>query len=245
MPLPSDAADRSPEDFAKLLAADPPLLIVGGQAVNLWALYYGDRTRDLGPFVSRDADVLGDRATLERLAKRARSKPQFFPLKPPSNEVGVVLAKDASGTPLLIEVLRNIRGATNEELREPVYEFAIGDDGARVQVPGPIVLLQAKVANFCEIKQAGRQDGRHVLILARVLPAYLDDLRDAVVAGRVEERVLIDYLEKLLRVLLSKHGRKACADLRIDPQSQFSNLNPARMPKLKNFLAKRLPKTLG
>lgn len=242
MPLPSDAAARSPEAFAKLLAADPPLLIVGGQAVNLWALYYEDRTRDLAPFVSRDADVLGDRATLERLGKTARKKPQFFPLKPPSNEVGVVVAKDAAGAPLLIEVLRHIKGATNEELRDPVYEFAIGASETRVLVPGPIILLQAKATNLCEIKQTGRQDARHVLILVRLLPAYLDDLCNAVTAGRVEERVLINALEQLLRILLSKHGRKVCADLKIDPQGLFSELNPARLPKLERFLMKRLPK---
>ncbi len=85
MPAPSDATPRSPDDFARLLATPEPRLLVGGQAVNLWALYYEDRTRDLAPFVSRDADVLGDRSTLELLGELAGTKPQFFPLKrPPS-----------------------------------------------------------------------------------------------------------------------------------------------------------------
>src|SRR3954470_3977647 len=124
MPHPSEATPRPPGDFAKALAAPEPLLLVGGQAVNLWALYYADRTRDLAPFVSRDADVLGDRETLDLLGKLAGTKPQFFPRKPPTNEVGVVIASDSTGAPLLIEVLRHIRGATNAELREPAYEFA-------------------------------------------------------------------------------------------------------------------------
>lgn len=63
---PSDAAPRPPEDFAAVLAANEPLLMVGGQAVNLWALYYRDETKDFAPFVSRDADILGDRDTLNR-----------------------------------------------------------------------------------------------------------------------------------------------------------------------------------
>lgn len=33
----------------------------------LWDLYYKDRISDLAPFVSRDADVLGDQETLARL----------------------------------------------------------------------------------------------------------------------------------------------------------------------------------
>ena len=101
MPLPSEAAPRPPDDFARLLATKEPVLLVGGQAVNLWALYYEARTAELAPFVSRDVDVLGDRATLEELAKLAGTKPQIFPMRPPTNEVGVVIAKDAEGEPLL------------------------------------------------------------------------------------------------------------------------------------------------
>ena len=74
-----------------MLATAKPLLLVGGQAVNLWALYYQKSTAGLTPFVSRDADVLGDRETLKALGKLAGTKPQFFPLRPPSNEVGVVI----------------------------------------------------------------------------------------------------------------------------------------------------------
>ena len=65
-----------------MLATEKPLLLVGGQAVNLWALYYRERTAGFAPFVSHDADVLGDRETLEMLGKLAGAKPQFFPLRP-------------------------------------------------------------------------------------------------------------------------------------------------------------------
>jgi hypothetical protein len=62
------------------------VLLVGGKAINLWALYYGKRTKNLAPLVSRDVDVLGDRQTLTDLAKVVGAKPQFFPLKPPSTK---------------------------------------------------------------------------------------------------------------------------------------------------------------
>jgi hypothetical protein len=244
MPHPSEEAPRPPKDFARALAAPEPLLIVGGQAVNLWALYYGDQTRDLAPFVSRDVDVLGDRATLELLGRLSGAKPQFFPLRPPSNEVGVVIATDQNGAPLLIEVLRSVKGATNEELRQPAYEFVIGEGQVRVQAPGPIALLQAKVANLAEIQQAGRQDARHVLILARVLPAYLDDLQASAAAGRMEERKLLEFLEHLLAVVASAHGRKACTALKIHPRSFFAQLDSTDLPKIKTFLEKRMARVL-
>ena len=244
MPHPSDAVPRPLEDFSRLFATPQPLLLVGGQAVNLWAIYYKDRTKDLAPFVSRDADVLGDRHTLELLGQLAGTKPQFFPPTPPTNEIGVVIASDARGAPLLIEVLRYVKGASNEELRAPAYEFAIGEDQVRVKAPGPIALLQAKVANLAEINQAGRQDGRHVAIIARVMPAYLQDLRDAAAAGRMDERKLLDLLEHLLAVVTSAHGRKACKHLKVNPREFFALLKPDGLPKLRVFLEKRLPRKL-
>lgn len=242
MPPPSDATPRPPEDFAGLLAAPDPLLIVGGQAVNLWALYFEELTRDLAPFVSRDADVLGDRDTLALLGRLAGKKPQFFPLRPPSNEIGVVIAADANGAPLLIEVLRYVKGASNEELSEPAYEFAIGENHVRVRVPGPIALLQAKVANLAEIPQTGRQDARHILILARIMPAYLASLCEAASAKRMEERTVIDLLERLRAVIVSRTGRKAWAQLQIAPKEFFLGLPHADLPKVQAFLEKRLPR---
>jgi len=242
---PSDAAPRPPEDFAAVLAADEPLLIVGGQAVNLWALYYRDETRDFAPFVSRDADILGDRDTLRLLGKLAGKKPQFFPLKPPTNEVGVVIASDSTGAPMLIEVLRYVKGASNEALRHPAYSFSIGQPPVIVRAPGPIVLLQAKVANLAELNQRDRQDGRHILILNRLMPSYLAALRDSAVGGRLDERKLIGFLEQLRKIILSAHGREACTDLAIEPRSFFAGLDPTDLPKLQSFLEKRLPRTLS
>ena len=241
-PLPSDAEPRSPEDFAPLLATKEPVLLVGGQAVNLWAMYYASRTAALAPFVSRDVDVLGDRETLEALGKLAGTKPQFFPVKPPTNEIGVVIANDYNGLPLLIEVLRSVHGVSNAELRDPVYTLAVGE--TLVQVPSPIALLQAKIANVADITQTGRQDARHVAILAQVLPAYLEDLHKAVVEGRTQERKLIEFLERLLAVVTTKKARMVFKGLQLDARALFAELGQERLPKLRAFLEKRLPRVL-
>jgi len=225
-----------------LLATPEPLLLVGGQAINLWALHYEERTRELAPFVSRDVDVLGDRETLAQLGNVAGTKPQFFPLRPPGNEIGVVIAHDRQGIPLLIEVLRYVHGVTNEQLQEPVYTFAIGERQVRVRVPGPVALLQAKIANVADLKQEGRQDARHVLILARILPGYLQDLQRVAVEGRMKERALIGFLEQLLAVVTTKPSQQVLARLRIDPRALFAELDAEGLPKLDAFLRQRLPR---
>lgn len=243
-PLPSDAEPRPPADFAPVLATAKPLLLVGGQAVNLWAVYYLERTVELAPFVSRDVDVLGDRETLKALGKLAGARPQFFPLRPPSNEVGVVIAQDANGRPLLIEVLRYIHGVSDRELREPSYTLAIGAGQIQVQVPGPIALLQAKIANVADLKQTGRQDARHVLILARLMPGYLADLQKAAAEGRLEERKLMVLMERLLVVVTAEKARRVFGQLQLLPRGLFAQLHAGKLQKLQAFLGKRLPRAL-
>ena len=242
MPLPSEAAPRPPDDFARLLATKEPVLLVGGQAVNLWALYYEARTAELAPFVSRDVDVLGDRATLEELAKLAGTKPQIFPMRPPTNEVGVVIAKDAEGEPLLVEVLRHVHGVSNEELRAPLYTMALGE--TRVRVPGPIALLKAKIANVAGIAQTGRQDARHVVILARLMPAYWLELQAAAAEGRMDERRLIELLERLLSEITTTPATRVLTQLRLDSKQFFEGLGHEKLTKLDAFLTKRLPRAL-
>lgn len=241
-PRHADAKPRPPGDFSGVLATDEPVLLVGGQAVNLWALYYHERTADLEPFVSHDLDVLGTSETLEMLARLAGTKPQFFPMRPPSNEIGVVIAKDRSGQSMLVEVLRSVNGVDNEALNAGAHVVALGD--VQVRIPNPIVLLQAKVANVVELNQAERQDARHVLILTRVMPAYLADLQEVVVAGRIKERAMINLLEQLLGVISSDHGRKVLAQLGVKGRSLFAGLESSGLSKLQAFVEKRLARAL-
>lgn len=232
----------APEAVASFLRTATPVLIVGGQAVNLWALHYRERVMDLAPFVSRDVDILGNRAVLEEIARSAGRKPQYFPLKPPSNEVGVVIARDRNDDPLLIEVLRYVHGVSNRELQEPEYIFEIGTEGTRVRVPGPVALLKAKVANVADLKQEGRQDERHVRILARILPGYWRDLFGAVEKDELTERVLINYLEGTLGIVQSKKGKNVFSQLQIPRQELFSGLEKSDLPKVKRFQQNRLPR---
>ena len=43
------------------------------------------------------------------------------------------------------------RPPSDEELREPAYTLTIGEAAVRVQVPGPIALLKAKITDVAEI----------------------------------------------------------------------------------------------
>ena len=79
-----DELQRRPSEFAEILGGDNPPLIVGGQAVNIWAELYASRIDPLTnfePFVSRDADIFGTRALAEELARKAGWNCKFVETK--------------------------------------------------------------------------------------------------------------------------------------------------------------------
>jgi len=123
--------------------------------------------------------------------------------------------------------------------------MAIGAKRVRVQVPTPIALLKAKIANVADIKQDGRQDARHVVILVQLMPAFLADLVSAATQGRIAERDLVDRLEFLLATITSAKGRKVLNSLRLPPKQMFQELDAGPLPKVAAFLEKRLPRSLG
>jgi hypothetical protein len=243
--MPDDNVNRySPAECADLLKLNPPLFLVGGQAVNLWALYYHDKTYDLAPFVSRDIDILGNKTTLLEIAGKLGVEPHFFPMRPPTNEVGYIVSSNHSGKPIPIEVLTHVHGIKNEELQAPTYSMSIGDSTTTVQVPGPVALLKAKIANTADIPQEGRQDKRHVQILMCLLPAYLDDVYSSVQNFTIKERDFLNLLEKLIEVMTSDKGKRVLGESNADPRAVFDGLNPEIGTKTHSFIKKRLPKII-
>lgn len=53
-----EAPRRTPDAYGRGLDLPDPVIVVGGQAVNLWAGNYAKLTEGMGPFVSEDLDVL-------------------------------------------------------------------------------------------------------------------------------------------------------------------------------------------
>ena len=78
------------------------------------------------------------------------------------------------------------------------------------------------------------------MILAKLLPGYLGDLQAAAKEGRMNERKLIDFLERLLAVITTKKATAVLRQLRLDIFSFFAELGDPKLPKLQAFLGKRL-----
>lgn len=198
---------RPVEDFAEIFAAfrnsEEPILLVGGHAVNVWALSYYDRARSeilpYEPLTSSDMDIYATRNALLWLNSELGGK--LYSGGPREVVLGAIELKVGQHS-LLIEVLRSVKGVTDAELKS---RAALRVSGYEILVPLPHVLLKAKLSNALELEQEDRQDVKHVRLLAVVLREYILDL----VAEATEEndRELLEIVRGSVEVAKSNNAK--------------------------------------
>jgi hypothetical protein len=180
---------------------------------------------------------------LEEVAHLAGVKANFFPLKPPSNEVGYVAPLDGSNGPLLIEVLRWVNGVSNDELLKDSVIMGVGPSKVPVRVSSPVYLLKAKLANLASISQEGRQDAKHVRILCRVIPVYLDQMIRSLAEGGRTERDVVNLLGALLEIVSSSKSREIFKQLGLEAEDLFRGLPEKDYSKIAGFQKHQLTRT--
>jgi hypothetical protein len=227
---------HGPAEFAEVLNAPEQPLIVGGQAVNVWAEYFAPHNPMLArqrPFVSKDADILGDRKTAQKLADTSGWQIRFFH-EPRTIAVAVLTKERKSGGTLTVEVLREVRGLTRKELDDAdIVELR---PGQAYRIPSPIRLLKAKIANLREIKPARPQDLRHAGLLVSLVHDYLVMQHAEVMARQLSERTLINAFHEMRKLATSPTAAETARrfDLRLQPAIPL-NLATDRFPKLAAF----------
>jgi len=195
---------RSVEDFAEVFAtfrdSKEPILLVGGHAVNVWALSYYDRAQaeilPHEPLTSSDMDVYATRNALTWLSSVLGGK--LYVGNPREIVIGAIELRIGEYM-LTIEVLRSVKGVTDTELAN---RAVLSVSGYEILVPLPHVLLKAKLSNALELEQDDRQDVKHVRLLAIVLREYLLDL--AAVATKENERELMEIVRDSVKVMKSE-----------------------------------------
>jgi hypothetical protein len=200
-----------PSDFAEILAGDDPPLIVGGQAVNLWAEIYASQSVQLdeySPFTSADADIYGTRTLAEILAKKNGWACHFT--DDPDSAAVAILVKPANGNgpTLTIEVLNEVNGLSPSDLSmNSVIELA---NGSRYRTPSPLVLFKAKLYNLVSLANLDRpQDIRHTRILMQIIPLYLNELGAEQREGRISEENLMGAIRYAGSIVLEPYAGNA------------------------------------
>jgi hypothetical protein len=163
--------NRTVKDYLDLLDEGTGLLLIGGQAVNLWAeRYQSDEPAILEyqPFTSRDADFY-------RRAPKLRLPPNWTELPVPTKGRVRIVTHELQGPDgQIAEVIRTVNGLNDEELLHGSIPIEYGDKLMWFLVPP--ALFQAKLANIKSLNQEGRQDLKHFKLLIPVTKCFFDDV---------------------------------------------------------------------
>jgi hypothetical protein len=151
---------RPVEDFEAVFRAisrqKESVILVGGHAVNVWALSYRDRLGDLLtpllPFTSGDMDVYATRNALMGLHEALGGR---LLLSGPREITDGTLIVGVEPDTRELDVLRRVNGLTKLDAQDAMPLMVCGH---AVPVLFPHLLLQAKLENALRLDQRDRQD---------------------------------------------------------------------------------------
>lgn len=189
----------TPESLISLFQAiereELDLILVGGQAINIWASYYADRVpalMDYLPFSSVDLDFYGGKveaiACQEILGGTLNLNRDFEP----SPNTGVLIVPTET-QPLRVDFLGSVFGVGDIELSQSaiVFEGQQQLAGVRVKILNPMLCLEGKLKAAIGLPQEGRQDLKHLRMSILFVKEYIKDTieRDVRQGLKLIERV--------------------------------------------------------
>jgi len=215
-------------------------LVVGGHAVNIWAVAYlprlGFQLRSFAPFTTKDLDLWGPKKILDSLSQKYGVEIIHSPPRSPG--IGfVVIPKGA--LQLKVELLTGVNGVRSIE-KQNVVELIV--EGIPVRVLDAISCLKAKIANVADIDQSRRQDVKHVKIMKLCAREFAIDMLAQASRGEISERLVINYLEDLREAVSSPKTQIATqkSGLTFDEVMPIEAIRQSSLEKVQNFAQHRL-----
>ena len=192
----------APHDYRVVCESDAAPTVVGGQAVNLWAINYLTPEVPKENLVSKDLDIV---VSKEALAKLKQVPGWVFQPRQTKNwmdsRLGALRSASADGRPLLVEILHGVHGLDKADLEAAAY---IKSEGVVYRVLDPVAMLKAKTANVRDIDQVGppmRQDRLHLQLIVRCVPEFLRDVHQSAVTDRGREKEALAVVSRAFKTL--------------------------------------------
>jgi hypothetical protein len=237
----------TPEDLKSILSqlqnAGLDAIIVGGQSVNLWAYQYLQNIPQLQeylPFASEDLDFYGGKLEAaicqEILGGQLILNRDFDP----SPNAGLVLI-DYPDYKLRIDFLASVYGLNDAEIIDTALTFTGQEplEGLCLKLLHPLLCLEGKLRCLRGLPQGGRQDLKHVKILALCLHEFFQDL-----IRHQQFRPALKLFERVIKTSLREDGLSAWYHHQIDILNTLPIQEIQRIDnqKLQDFYTVRWPK---
>jgi len=215
-------------------------MVVGGHAVNIWALAYsarlGFQLAPYAPFTTKDLDLWGPKEILDSLAQKYGVKITLSPPRSPG--IGYVVIPKGT-LQLKVELLTGVNGIRRIEEQNGVLLNILG---TKVRVLDAISCLKAKIANAADIDQSSRQDVKHIKIMKLCAREFAIDIIAQGNRGQISERLAINYLEDLRETITSPKAELVTRKwtLIFDDVMPLEAIRQSTMEKVQNFARFRL-----
>jgi hypothetical protein len=208
------------------------VVLVGGQAVNVWSEFYvaqgrADELIPDAPFVSKDIDFCASRATVQLFATRLPTgRAKLATLDDATPQVGLVQFIDEAGQQRQIDFLGAPFGMEAKAITDASVPLDVLDGqgrptGYRFRVMHPVDCLESRVHNVVGLADAydtphGRRQLRAAVVCAR---EALKDILDTPASDDFDPvRAVLDLNERIFNLCLrDRHGRVVHARTGIDP----------------------------
>jgi hypothetical protein len=185
------------------------IVLVGGQAINFWAMRYATEDEEwesLRPYTSTDIDLLGSPKDVTKIASILGGKAIVNrEMDGGSPNTGIVLIPNRHGN-LQIDILGSLFGLDAEEVANEALLFVGKAElaGVQLQIMDPFTALEGKLASLKGLSQHGRQDSKHVALCLLIIREFLRENWQ-----NLDERRLlgvVKYIFKLARSDNSLHA---------------------------------------
>jgi hypothetical protein len=225
--------------FKRLDAAGVRPVLVGGQAINVWAHYFGiDATRpEFSPLASKDIDVLGDEALARTCAIVLNGS--FRPAVPRTTVPlsAVVLVNEPDVAPLRLDFQTDSSPNSGDIIASAAVP--IPTNWGSVRVMHPLHCLQTRVHNVLDIYLDGakKYDTPHGLAQLRASIEIMNCFIVELVQSKDGTRKVLNNYESLFHFACSALGLRIWASKGIDV---FESVRPLQQLPVA-FSEQRLP----
>jgi hypothetical protein len=195
-PMAGFTVDDLASVFRTLQADGWAAVLIGGQAVNLWAdRYQQDACEwdELRPYTSRDLDYHGGLAEARLAMRVLHARGRLNTGSDPGPNAGVLQVALPDGRELLVDILTGVYGVSAAEIERTAVSWSgVGIlSDLTLRVIHPLLLIEAKTASLRGLPQAGRQDAKHLRMLVLIVRQWLrEQLAHPRSAFRAVERLV-------------------------------------------------------
>jgi hypothetical protein len=197
-----------------LRAAANRAILVGGQALAVWANYYQVAVpEELTAAVTRDADFIGNSDTALQIRSALSDKNwKYEEIKPGAlTPVVAQLTLEVDGGIKEIDFLRSILGLRTEDVRRRAVRIELAS-GCSVTVLHPLDVLASRLHNLAELPE--KRDAKGIS-QARLAIAMTERFLRAMANSR-EERELFNLIERLRMIVVADPVASVCRQFQLD-----------------------------